>query len=97
MVTSVGRGGSHILSWDRAQIIKKGRFSCLFDFNGWSLCADDQSQNLVGTILRIWVTFVSVSEVPITSIVLLFIQFKICIKNVFHILVKIETILAGLV
>ena len=73
MVTSVGWGRSHILSWDMAQIIKKGRFLCLFDFNGWSLCADDQSQNWIGTILRILVNFVSVLEVHITSIVVLFI------------------------
>ena len=45
------------------QMIKEGRFSRLFELNGRSLCAVDQSQNLVGTILQSWLTFGFVSEV----------------------------------
>ena len=44
-------------------ITKNGIFPRLFELDGWSFSAVDQSQNMVGTFLRIWATLGFVSEV----------------------------------
>ena len=42
---------------EEKEIIKKYRFLLSFELNGRSLSAVDQSQNLLDTISRMWVTF----------------------------------------